>query len=130
LDDKAPVQEEPLTAAESSDYKVWGGAAAEAVTNQGPIMDEVVDDDTGGSFSEQIQSFASDAGERYAEVTRAVSEAFFATPSFGDRAASAASDQYSRAIAAASSVLYGTTPSPGEHFTSAASEKYSKAVAA
>jgi hypothetical protein len=132
LDDNASVEDNIFTA-QSSTQKVWGGAAAQAVTNEGPILDDVVDDDTGSRFSSQIHNLVSEAGERYAEVTKAVSEALLhpsSTPNFGDQAVSVASDQYSRAMAAASSVLYGTTPGPGGQLTSAASEKYSRAVAA
>lgn len=109
---------------------VWGGVAAQVVTNQVPILD---DDEDETSFTDHIQSLASEAGERYAEATKAVGEALFAqpsAPSYGDQAASMASEQYSRALEAASSVLYGTTPSTGEQIATAASEKYEQAVSA
>ncbi|EED21894.1 conserved hypothetical protein [Talaromyces stipitatus ATCC 10500] len=112
-----------------NDKTVWGGVAAQVVTHQVPILD----DDEENGFTEQIKSLASEAGERYAEATRAVGEALFAqpsAPSYGDQAASVARDQYSRALATASSVLYGTTPSVGEQIATAASEKYEQAVAA
>lgn len=108
---------------------VWGGVAAQVVTKQVPVFDD--EDET--SFADHIKSLASEAGERYAEATRAVGDAFFAqpsAPSYGDQAASMASEQYSRALEAASSVLYGTTPSAGEQIATAASEKYEQAVSA
>ncbi|OKL61482.1 hypothetical protein UA08_03638 [Talaromyces atroroseus] len=113
----------------SSDSKVWGGVAAQVVTNQVPILD----DDQEHRFSEQMVSLASEASERYAEATKAASEALFAqatTSSVGDQAASVVRDQYSSAVEAASSILYGTTPSVGEQFAIAASERYEQAVAA
>lgn len=109
---------------------VWGGVAAQIVTNQVPVFD---DDEDETSFADHIKSLASEAGERYAEATRAVGEALFAqpsAPSYGEQAASMASEQYSRALEAASSVLYGTTPSAGEQIATAASEKYEQAVSA
>lgn len=113
-----------------SESTVWGGVAAQVVTNQVPILD---DDEDETSFADHIKSLASEAGERYAEATRAVGEAFYAqpsAPSYGDQAASMASEQYSRALEAASSVLYGTTPSAGEQVATAASKKYEQAVSA
>lgn len=124
--------QETSAESQSPSSNIWGGAAAQVLTEQQPIL-EVVDYDEEKKFTEQMQHLATEAGERYAEATKAVSEALFgssSTPNFGDKAASVASDQYSRALAAASSVLYGTTPSPGEQFASAASEKYQQAVAA
>jgi hypothetical protein len=132
-EEPSPAVEETIASAQSSHRKVWGGAVAQVLTEQQPILDVATDDEEEGKFSEQIQHLASEAVERYAEATKAVSEALFgpsATPDFGDKVASVASDQYSRALAAASSVLYGTTPSPGEQFASAASTKYHQAVAA
>lgn len=115
----------------SSDSKVWGGVAAQVVTNQVPILDDEEDQENG--FSEQMKSLASEASERFAEATKAASEAFFvqpSTPGVGDQAASVVREQYSHAVEAASSILYGTTPSAGEQFAIAASEKYEQAVAA
>ncbi|PCH00352.1 Hypothetical protein PENO1_048370 [Penicillium occitanis (nom. inval.)] len=124
--DSEQAKDEPVI----NESTVWGGVAAQLVTNQVPILD---DDEDDTSFADHIKSLASEAGERYAEATRAVGEAFFAQPSapnYGDQAASIASEQYSRALEAASSVLYGTTPSAGEQIATAASEKYEQAVSA
>lgn len=124
--------QETSTESQSPSSKIWGGASAQVLTEQQPIL-EIVDYDEEKKFTEQIQHLASEAGERYAEATKAVSEALFgpsSTPNLGDKAASVASDQYSRAFAAASSILYGTAPGPGEQFASAAFEKYQQAVVA
>jgi hypothetical protein len=125
-----PDSEQPKNEGVINESTVWGGVAAQVVTHQVPIFD---DDDDETSFADHIKSLANEAGERYAEATRAVGEAFFAqpsAPSYGDQAASMASEQYSRALEAASSVLYGTTPSAGEQIATAASEKYEQAVSA
>lgn len=124
------TDDEKVDNAQINESIVWGGVAAQVVTHQVPIFDEDEDDT---SFAEHIKSLASEAGERYAEATRAVGDAFFvqpSAPSYGDQAASMASEQYSRALEAASSVLYGTTPSAGEQIATAASEKYEQAVSA
>lgn len=127
-DEDTYAQEQPSTP------RVWGGAAAESIPGKKEIVNDVVDDDLEQQkFSEELQNLASKAGDRYAEATKAVSEALLGKPSgqgFKENAASVASDQYSSALAAASSVLYGTTPSPGESIVSAATEKYNQAVSA
>lgn len=114
--------------------KVWGGVAAQSVPKERkPILDDVFDDDEEESFSSKLQSVVSAAGDRYAEATKAVSEALLkpsATKGTAESAVSVASDQYSSALAAASSVLYGTPQSPSESVVSVAHEKYQEAVAA
>lgn len=117
----------------SSATKVWGGVAAQAAPTNKPILDETSNDDYSNKVSENLQSLANEAGERLAEATKAVSEALLgpsSTQGYGEQAASVASEQYSLALAAASSVLYGTTPSPGEQFTSSAAARYRDAVSA
>ncbi|CRG90528.1 hypothetical protein PISL3812_07572 [Talaromyces islandicus] len=105
--------------------KVWGGAAAQAVPNQQPVMD---DDEDHFHFAEQLTIFAGEAGERFIESTKAVREALLgqsSIPSFGEQAR----EQYSRALAAASNALYSGSTS-GNEFAEAASEKYKNAVSA
>lgn len=127
-EEDTPAQDQP------SAPRVWGGAAAESIPGRKGIVNDVVDDDSEQHrFSEELQNLASKAGDRYAEATKVVSEALLGEPSsrgVKENAGSVVSDQYSSALSAASSVLYGTTPSPGESIVSAAYEKYSQAVSA
>lgn len=111
--------------------KVFAGAMAQEVSSQGPILDDIIDDSEGHTYSEKLQSVVDAAGDRYADVTKAVSEALLGTRQGTiESATSVASEQYSSALAAASSVLYGTTPGVAESIASAASDKYSQAVLA
>ncbi|KAJ5258239.1 hypothetical protein N7524_009795 [Penicillium chrysogenum] len=90
-----------------------------------PILD--------GEGQDVMDSPASKSGDTYAAASNAVSEAIYgasSTPGVGERAASLASDQYSLAWSAASTVIHGTPLSSGEKAYSDASEKYSDAVAA
>ena len=111
--------------------KVYGGAMAQEVKGQKPIMDDIIDEDA--TYSEKIQSMVDQAGDRYADVTKAVSEALLgATKTQGtvESASSVADEQYSKALAAASSVLYGQNQGKAESATSVASDKWAEAVAA
>ncbi|OJJ50539.1 hypothetical protein ASPZODRAFT_11404 [Penicilliopsis zonata CBS 506.65] len=113
--------------------KVWGGAAAQAVPTLLPTDGDIVEDDGQAGFSEQLQSLVSEAGDRYADATKAVSEALLgssSTTGFAEKATDVVHDQYSRALSAASSVLYGTPLRADEKISIAASEKYAHAVAA
>ena len=113
--------------------KVFAGAMAQEVQEQKPIFDEDISDDDDSAYSEKIQSVANKAGEKYADVSRAVSEALVkATTTQGsvDSATSLASEHYSSAMAAASSVLYGSQAGAVESVSSAASERFKQAVAA
>lgn len=117
--------------ASAASSKVYGGAMAQAIKEQKPILDDLVDEDA--TYSEKMQDMVDQAGERYADVTRAVSEALFrATKTQGtaESVTSVASEQYSKALEAASSALYGTQQGAAESATSVAAEKYSEAVAA
>ena len=118
------------TASQAS-QKVYGGAMAQAVSEQKPILDDVVDEDE--TYSEKMQSLLEQAEDKYADVTKAVSEALLkATSTQGtvESVTSVADEQYSKALAAASSALFGTPQGTVESLTSAASEKYAEAVAA
>ncbi len=118
--------------ASSASRKVFSGAMAQKVGERKPILDDVINDDDNMAYSEKIQSMVNQAGDKYADVTRAVSEALKATTTQGtvESVTSVANEQYSSALAAASSVLYGTQQGAGESVTSMASEKYSSAVSA
>jgi len=119
------------SAASKASKKVFGGAMAQKVAEQKPILDDVVDDDA--KFSEKLQSMASQAGDKYADITKAVSEAMLrpaSTQGSVESMTSVASEQYSSALAAASSALYGAQQGNVESVTSAASGKYAEAVAA
>jgi hypothetical protein len=110
---------------------VFAGAMAQKVSSGGPILDDMIDDNEGSTYSDKMQSVVNEAGERYADVTKAVSEALFRTSQGTlESVTSLASEQYSSALAAASSVLYGSTPGTGESIANVASAKYSDAVAA
>lgn len=114
--------------------KVFAGAMAQKVGNQQqPILDDVIKDDEEGTYSETLQSIVNKAGDKYSDVTKAVSEAILKPASNQgsvESATSVAEDQYSSALAAASRVLYGTQKGTVESVTSIASERYSEAVAA
>jgi hypothetical protein len=117
--------------ASSASSKVFAGAMAQKVSASSPILEDIIDDRDVPAFSEKVQSAVNNAGERYADVSKAVSEALLG-PSHGgtDSMSFVASEQYSNALAAASSVLYGTTQGTAESITSVASEKYGQAVSA
>jgi len=118
--------------ASEASSKAWGGAMAQEVKSSGqPILDDIIDESS--SFSEKLQSVVSEAGDRYAEATRAVSEALLGatkTQGTAESITSVAGDLYSSAIEAASSVLYGTKQGTGESLASVASSQYDAAVAA
>lgn len=122
------------SAAAESPKKVWGGVAAQVVVEaREPVFDDVIEDDEDETYSVKLQSIVADAGDRAAELTRAVSEALLgATKTQGsvESATSLASEQYAKAIAAASKALYGTQQQPLESATSAASVKFADAVTA
>lgn len=117
--------------------KVWGGAMAQKVSAREPILDDIIDDNEDTTYSAKLQNFISEAGDRYADITKAVSEAMIkpaatqgTTQGTVESMQSVASDRYSSALAAASSAMYGTTQGTGESVASIATEQYSAAVAA
>jgi len=119
--------------ASKASKKVWGGAMAQKVKGQTPILDDVVEDTEDASYSEKLRSMVSEAGDHYADLTKAVSEAILkpsSTQGSVESVTSVASEQYASAIAAASSVLYGTSKGTGESIASAASGRYADAVSA
>ncbi|KAL8762672.1 MAG: hypothetical protein Q9184_001379 [Pyrenodesmia sp. 2 TL-2023] len=125
------MSESASSVVSAASKKVYGGAMAQAVKEQKPIMDDAIDEDA--TYSEKMQNIIGEAGDRYADVTRAVSEALLkatSTQGTAESVTSIANEQYSKALAAASSALYGTQQGAAESMTSVAAEKYSDAVAA
>lgn len=113
--------------------KVFGGAMAQKVKEQKPIFDDIVEDDEHPTYSEKLQEIIENAGDKYGDVTRAVSEALLkATSTQGsvESVTSVADAQYSSALAVASRILYGTQQDTAESITSVVSGKYAEAVAA
>lgn len=113
--------------------KVYGGAMAQEVKGQKPILDDVIDDESDATYSNKMQSMISQAGNRYADITKAVEEALVkATSTQGtvESASSVANEQYLKALSAASSALYGPEQGTVESATSVAADKWSEAVAA
>ncbi|KAF2015601.1 hypothetical protein BU24DRAFT_181385 [Aaosphaeria arxii CBS 175.79] len=129
------IPEKPdFASSEPKQQKVLGGVMAQAVVEAKEIiLDQAFDDDDDETYSQKIQDLAAEAGDRAAELTRAVSEALLGTPTTQgsvESATSLASEQYAKALAAASSVLYGTEQQPLESATSVASEQFARAVTA
>jgi hypothetical protein len=123
------------SAAYESPKKVWGGANAQILAEAKEIVLEqpLDDDDEDDTYSSKLQSVVADAGDRAAEISRAVSEALLgATTTQGtvESASSVASEQYAKALAAASSALYGTEQPAVESATSVVADKYAQAVTA
>jgi dihydroneopterin aldolase len=123
------------SAAYESPKKVWGGANAQIIAEAREVVLEqpLDDEDEDDTYSSKLQSVVADAGDRAAEISRAVSEALLgATKTQGtvESASSIASEQYAKALAAASSALYGTEQPALESATSVVADKYAQAVTA
>jgi hypothetical protein len=121
------------SAASVASKKVFAGAMAQKVTKREVILEDVIDDVNDDTYSEKLKSIVDSVGDRYADVTKAVSDALLQQTSKEgpiEILTSVADEQYSRALAAASSVLYGTQQGRAESMTSLAGSKYSEAVAA
>jgi hypothetical protein len=111
--------------------KVWGGAMAQHVEAREIVFEDVVDDSDEDTFSEKVQSMASEAGDKYADITRAVSEALLKpSTTAGYQVTELAAQKYSSALAAASTALYGAEKGTGEVVASAAASRYADAVSA
>ena len=124
------VLESASSAADTASSKVWGGAMAQEVKGQIPVLDDVFDNSEDSSYSEKMQSIVNEAGDRYADVTKAASEALFgAQQGTVASVTSVAEEQYSSALAAASSALFGSQGAT-DSVASVASGKYKEAVAA
>jgi hypothetical protein len=122
------------SAAYESPKKVFGGANAQIIAEaKQPVFDQPLDDEDEDTYSSKLQSVVADAGDRAAEMSRAVSEALLGpakTQGTVESASSIASEQYAKALAAASSVLYGTEQPAVESATSVVADKYVQAVTA
>lgn len=118
---------------EPKKHKVLGGVMAETVVHARKIIfddDEVDEDET---YSEKLQGIVNEAGDRAAELSRAVSEALMGptkTQGSVESVTSLASEQYASALAAASKALYGTGQQPIGSVTSVAADKFAAAVTA
>ncbi|KAH9219876.1 hypothetical protein DL95DRAFT_384089 [Leptodontidium sp. 2 PMI_412] len=130
-DTSSSVSSAASSASSTASKKVWGGAMAQHVEARKIIFDDIVDDSDDGSYSEKIQSMASEAGDRYADMTNAVSEALLrATSTENSPMTKLAAEKYSSALSAASVALYGTEQGAGESISSVVASKYDEAVAA
>jgi hypothetical protein len=113
--------------------KVFGGAMAQILAEAREIVldDEIEDDDS--YYSEKMQSMVSEVGDRAADLSKAVSEALLGTTTTKgsvESVTSLASEQYEKALSAASSVLYGKQQGRVESATSVASDRFAQAVTA
>jgi len=118
------------SASSSASSKVLGGVAAQVVVEAREPVFDVEFDDSEDSVGEKIKKAAGDAEEWLVSV---LSEAIIrptSTKGVVESATSLADEHYSRAIAAASSAIYGRKKNNIESLTSIASEKYSEAVTA
>lgn len=121
------------SAASQASKKVFGGAMAQEVEDRVPIFDDIINEDDDYAYSEKLQSIISQAGDKYSDVTRAVSEALIGsttTQAAVESITSVASEQYRSALEAASRVLYGTSMGTAEILSSVASSRYARAVSA
>jgi hypothetical protein len=127
------LSSEASEASSTASKKVWGGAVAQSVEGKNIVLDDVVEDRDENSFSEKIQSLASEAGDKFADVTKAVSEALHKPTATGGAVETVtvlAAEQYSSAFHAASVALYGTQQGAGESVSSVVSSRYADAVSA
>jgi hypothetical protein len=111
---------------------VWGGAIAQFVEAKQIVFEDAVED-RDDSFSEEIQNVASEAGDKFGQITKAVSEALLKPTGTGGTVETVtvlAAEQYSSALSAASVALYGTGKGTGESIASAMTSRYADAVSA
>lgn len=112
---------------------VRGGVIAQAIPTNEPLMNDPSGDEYYNKLPDDIQDLAKQAEEQFAEAIKAVSEALLASLNISgdeERAISVSSEQYSRALAAASSALHSTAPNFSELFKSNAVDRYKAAVSA
>lgn len=129
---EAVKEKASLASPERKQQKVMGGAMAQVLAEAREIVFDDEEDEA-DTYSQKLQEMVGEAGERAADLSRAVSEALLGptkTQGKVESATSVANEQYKAAIAAASKVLYGTEQQPLESATSAASEKFAAAVTA
>jgi hypothetical protein len=99
------------------------------------VFEDVIEERDEDSYSEKIQSMASEAGDRFADITSAVSDALRKPTKTGiegniETVTVLAAEQYSKALSAASVALYGTEQGTGESLSSVASSRYADAISA
>jgi len=124
--------EEASSVSSSASKKVFGGAMAAHVEAQQIVLDAPFDDDE-QSYSDAIASMLSVAGDKATEFTKIISDALVPTSTEQgtiESVTSLASEQYLKAMSAASSVLYGTKPGIFESLSSDMAERYLQAVTA
>jgi type IV secretory pathway VirB4 component len=100
-------------------------SATEAVKNAVPTPSA----DEQDTYSEKIQNLTDEAGERLADVTKAMSEALLKQSTQGnvESATSVAAEQYSSVLAAASAAVHGKDQGAAANMASVLSEKYAEA---
>ena len=122
------------SAASTASKKVWGGAMAQFVEAKQIVYEDIIEDSSDDdSYSEKIQSMASEAGDKFADITRAVNEALMkpaSTQGTVESVTSLAAEQYASALAAAKAAFYGPEQGTGESIASVASSRYADAVSA
>lgn len=123
------------SASSTASKKVWGGAMAQFVQAKHIVFEDVIEERDEDSYSEKIQSMASEAGDRFTDITKAVSDALVKPTKTGiegniETVTVLAAEQYSKALSAASVALYGTEQGTGESLSSVASSRYADAISA
>lgn len=112
----------------------WGVAAAKAVPEQAPILQDPSDHESEDvdqeQFPEDQQNLVNKASDRYAKITKTESETLLASSSGPEGEVAQDSEQYSHAPSASSNALHGTvksaqpwTTKPLDHIISMASSK-------
>ncbi|KAK2624633.1 hypothetical protein QTJ16_005826 [Diplocarpon rosae] len=119
------------SASSTASKKLWGGVHAARVEARRIIFDDIIDESYDATFSEKIQNLASEAGDRFGDITKAVSEALIKpTSTPGSAVTKVAAEKYASALSAASFALYGTEQGTGESISSVAASRYDEAIAA
>lgn len=130
-DTSSSISSAASSASSTASKKVFGGAMAQHVEAKQIIFEDIIEDNDDETYSEKLQSLASEAGDRYSDVTKAVSEAMIGRTTASDAAITKlAGDKYSQALSAASAALYGTEQGTGESISSVVSRRYADAVSA
>ncbi|OBT63218.1 hypothetical protein VE03_07792 [Pseudogymnoascus sp. 23342-1-I1] len=124
--EKASSSAEEVLETVSSAVSSATNVVKDAIPNPSSVSDE---QDT---YSEKIQSLAGEAGDRLADVTKAMSEALLQESTQGtvESATSVAAEQYSSVLAAASAAVHGEEKGAAESVASVVSEKYAEASSA
>jgi hypothetical protein len=130
-DASGSVSSAASSASSTASKKVFGGAMAQFVEAKQIIFEDAIEDEDEDSFGEKIQSIASEVGDRYNDISKAVSEALLGTTTAPNAAITKlATEKYSSALSAASVALYGAEQGTGESISRVASNRYADAVSA